>query len=81
MNVIVIPLGAASAVALARRLARTGAAIVLVADDDETAAEAGGLAAELGPGRTAVFRGADGLEEFLQELFGASDASGGATSR
>ena len=78
MHVLVIPLGAPHAAALARRLAATGAAIVLVAYDDATAQEAGRLAAELGPGRAAVFVGDqhDGLEDFLQELFSGSSGAG-----
>lgn len=76
MSVLVIPLGAPDAAEIARRLAAalTGAAIVLVAHDDATAAEAGRLAGELGPGRAAVFVGEDGLAEFVQELFSRSSA-------
>ena len=72
MHVLVIPLGAPNASAVARRLAAAlaGATVVLVAHDDATAAEAGRLSAHLGPARTAVFRGDDGLEAFVQELFG-----------
>lgn len=76
MHAIVIPVGTPRADALARRLAATGAAIVLVAPDNDAPAaeEAGRLAAELGAagGRAAVFVGEDGLEDFLDELFRAS---------
>ncbi len=76
MHVLIVPLGAPQAAALARRLAAAvpGAAVVLVAHDDATAGEAGRLTAELSPGRAAVFIGEEGLEEFVQELFSGSSA-------
>jgi NAD(P)-dependent dehydrogenase (short-subunit alcohol dehydrogenase family) len=66
--VVVISL-AQSTHAVAHQLAREGAAVVLLADE-ETADEAGRLAGEL-PGRSAVFVDPDpqAVAEFVQELF------------
>ena len=73
---VVVPVGlaAAQAAAVARRLAAEGAAIVLVTEEDD--AEAGRLAADFAPARTAVFvltsdevPDLDALVELLAELF------------
>ena len=73
---VVVPLGLAPtrAANVARRLAHEGAAVVLVADEDD--AEAGRLAAELAPARTAVMvltgdeaADLDALVELVAELF------------
>ncbi|MDQ3980685.1 MAG: hypothetical protein M3314_14230 [Actinomycetota bacterium] len=73
---VVVPVGlaAAQATAVARRLAAEGAAIVLVTGEDDV--EAGRVAADLAPARTAVFvltsqeaPDLDALVELLAELF------------
>ena len=75
-HAVVIPADHPRAGALARRLAAPGLAIVFLAADGYRAAaeEAGRLAAELGPGRAAVFVGDDGLAEFVEELFSGPSA-------
>ena len=73
---VVVPVGlpAAQTAAIARRLAAEGAAVVLVAAEDDR--QAGRLAADLAPARTAVFvltaedsTDLDALVELVGELF------------
>jgi NAD(P)-dependent dehydrogenase (short-subunit alcohol dehydrogenase family) len=72
-KLVIVPLGV-DVPALARRLAASGATVLLVAGQAE-ADEAGRLAADLaaGPGRAAVFLTVDNdldpLVEYVEELF------------